>query len=77
MREHIITPATRRRRIWQAHLNYIDLIDKGVFKHDRKRAVVQLIKADSAAMAEIEQYNPGVIAMANTLADCLIENLSK
>lgn len=53
MTEHIVMPATRRRRIAAAHANYVQLIDKGVFKHDRTRAAKQLKRATIAAAAEI------------------------
>jgi len=52
MTEHIVMPATRRRRIAQAHRNYVDLIDRGVFNHDRARAVKKLKTATIAAAAE-------------------------
>lgn len=38
----IVSPGNRARRILAAHRNYVDLIDKGVFQHDRARAAAKL-----------------------------------
>lgn len=56
MKEYLVIPSTFRRRLFEAQLNYIELIKKGVFKHDLKQASHMGYCYGGAAILEHMRY---------------------